>query len=559
METLTTLPTDLADPAPPPDPGLDLGDLLGVRAPGVEQRIGFQRSLRREVLVQQPVVGARVAVHELLRQEARYLASLDHPHILPVHAVREGPSGPQLITPRVHGAPWSERLEQPWLIRERFGAQDVLAWHCRVLLQVCEAVGHAHEQGLLHLDLRPESVWIGDLGEVYLTSWTLGRPADRARVFGREEAELAGSASHFAPEMLMRTAGRPGPRTDVYQLGGLLYRILAGEAPHQGADLDEAMRHVLFSDPDLPEGAPPSLTAVCKRAMSRNPGARFPDARTFAVALQAALAQRGAWELEREADRALDVLTRLLRDPGADRAEVFRTFGAVRLGYQRALAEAPSLAGVSLRQDRATELVVRWCVAANDVASARALLAEMPDPPSHLQDLFQDETPEPRAVVDAYGKVPTWMIPITLAWVATPILAWWLPNLEAALVAGAALSAVATACARVPSLVRGQAPPPILTWSTATFAGAAGIAALGWRMALPPADTVSLMALVGLLGAGSAAFVIHRSLLAPAIAYGAVAVFAWVQPGSWPATMVVAHLLLAASLGMGAGGKFGRR
>jgi hypothetical protein len=151
------------------------------------------------------------------------------------------------------------------------------------------------------------------------------------------------------------------------------------------------------------------------------------------------------------------------------------------------------------------------------------------------------------------------MLPVTLAWVPTPLLAWTTNGVEAALILGCALPAVATAAARLRVFRNAEQPPDILNWATFGFSASAVIATLALSLGLSPGDTASLVALVGMMSTGAAAFVVHPRLLSPALAYGAVVVIQLADPHSWPATLVVATLLLAAALGMGAGGRFEAR
>ena len=385
-----------------PDRRVELGERLGTRPPGIEIVSAVQASLGRRVAVHRPLPNAGEEAAVTLRREAEQMAALDHPNVLPIHEIIEGPTGPMLVVPWVPGQRWETRLSQPHRVRDAFGTDDVLGWHVRVLLQVSQAVQFAHEQGVVHRDLCPDNVWVGDIGAVYVTGWALATRGRRARPATPQQIRALNLGPYLAPEMVMRTVGRVGPQTDVYQLGGLLYRILTGEPPHGGDDVDDTVRQVLFHDPPMPTDAPPSLARVCQRALSRNPSGRYADVASFRAALESALAQRTAWNVARNADLQFDRLTRLLRASPVNEAEVLAAFGALRMGYRRALTEAPDLAGADLRLQRATALVLDHLEHSGNHQAAAALRA---------QDAAADPTPtpaSPRPSSPAPGPSAAW-------------------------------------------------------------------------------------------------------------------------------------------------------
>lgn len=155
-----------------------------------------------------------------------------------------------------------------------------LGWDRRraleLLLELCEHVAGAHDAGVAHLALSPESVRLGTRGAVEVSGW--GRAPDRP---GR-----ALPAAYLAPECAAGRWTQVGPASDVYSLGAMLVRVLTGRTPaaaQPGAPapfaLEERMRRV-----------PAPLRAACRRALSRHPGERFGHARELAAELRAWLA-----------------------------------------------------------------------------------------------------------------------------------------------------------------------------------------------------------------------------------------------------------------------------
>ena len=145
--------------------------------------------------------------------------------------------------------------------------------------QIADALEAAHEQGIIHRDLKPANIMTGGFGEVLVLDWGL------AVVTGPEgtaEAQVGGGTpAYMAPEML-RPPFRVGPCSDIYLLGGILFRILTGTPPHAGKTANEALRAVADNVIRNPEGEraqqlDPSgeLLAIALRAMETQPADRY--------------------------------------------------------------------------------------------------------------------------------------------------------------------------------------------------------------------------------------------------------------------------------------------
>jgi serine/threonine protein kinase len=176
--------------------------------------------------------------------EARILARLEHPGIVPVHDFGELPDGRLFYAmKRVRG----DRLDR-WMASGRD-----LAERLGVFLRVCEAVAFAHAHGVIHRDLKPENVMVGEFGEVLVLDWGIAqlRTADCGL---RTERSIAGTPDYMAPEQARGDAA-VDHRTDVFALGTMLEAI---------AD------------------APP-VRAIARKARSADPGARYQSVRALAA------------------------------------------------------------------------------------------------------------------------------------------------------------------------------------------------------------------------------------------------------------------------------------
>jgi serine/threonine protein kinase len=153
-----------------------------------------------------PVDTAAEAVERLWR-EARVLARLEHPGIVPIHDVGTLPDGrPYYVMKLVEG----RRLD------EYLATRPPLAELCRVFLRICEPVAFAHSHGVIHRDLKPENIMLGAFGEVLVLDWGIAKSPGQAE----RQGLVIGTAPYMAPEQ--RAADPVDVRADVYSLGWIL-------------------------------------------------------------------------------------------------------------------------------------------------------------------------------------------------------------------------------------------------------------------------------------------------------------------------------------------------
>ncbi len=213
--------------------------------------------------------------------EARLTAQLEHPNIVPVHAAGVDQEGTPFFTmKRVTGA-----TLRRWLAgRDTVApANVVLADAIEVLLKVCDALSLAHSRGVVHCDIKPDNVMVGEYGEVYLMDWGI------AQRMG-SPASPAGTPNYMPPEVA--NGGLIDARTDVFALGALLYFVVARRGLYTGANVASLIQFAKraawtdLADLGLARPPPAALAAIVRRAIQPLPDDRYGSVAELAQALR---------------------------------------------------------------------------------------------------------------------------------------------------------------------------------------------------------------------------------------------------------------------------------
>jgi serine/threonine protein kinase len=231
----------------------ELVELLGRGGMGAVYRV-HDRALERDVAMKVLAGAPTDAARARFEREARVLARLEHPGIVPVHDVGT------LLDGRLFYVMKLVRGDRLDVVAARVGG---VAERIRLLIRVADAVAFAHAHGVVHRDLSPANIMVGPFGEVLVVDWglaLLGAPTE-----DREpgDAVAAGTPGFMAPE---QTVGQATTASDVYSLGVLLDWWLA---PARGG----------------PSRPPRPLTSIVARATASEPTARFASADSFAADL----------------------------------------------------------------------------------------------------------------------------------------------------------------------------------------------------------------------------------------------------------------------------------
>ncbi|WP_433262892.1 protein kinase domain-containing protein [Micromonospora vinacea] len=256
-----------------------LGERVATGGMGAVWR-GTDVLLEREVAVKVllPSLVADPEFTARFRAEARMLAALRHPGVVPVHdvgqaALDDGSQVDYLVMEYVDGEPLSARVRA-------VGRLDP-ATTMSVLAQAADALHTAHLAGIVHRDVKPGNLLVKADGTVVLVDFGIARSRDMA---GLTAANMVlGTASYMSPE---QATGQPvSAATDIYALGAVAYFCLAGQPPFHGDNpLAVALRHAQEDPAPLPADTPPAVAAVVARALAKRPVDRFGSAAELAAA-----------------------------------------------------------------------------------------------------------------------------------------------------------------------------------------------------------------------------------------------------------------------------------
>jgi hypothetical protein len=260
----------------PPGARLEVGETLGMGATG-QVFAGVDRDLERPVAIKLLAAPSRPTAEEVagFLAEARITASLEHPNVLPVHELEVTADGRLFFTmKRVDGASLGAALARSTPQRREPPLDDVNTL-ASVFIGVCQALAYAHRRRIVHQDVKPDNIMLGEFGEVLLVDWGSARRLDAPG------GALYGTPLYMSPEQAR--GERADERSDVYCLGATMFHALTARLPAWNDDVDRFLalkRSGGIAPPTADERArvPAALLAIALKALAPDPAARYRDA-----------------------------------------------------------------------------------------------------------------------------------------------------------------------------------------------------------------------------------------------------------------------------------------
>lgn len=270
-----------------------LGSIFAVREPGLNREIAL-KVLRPEY---------RNKLHHIERfiREARTTAQIDHPNIVPVHRIGVFDDiGVYFTMKRIEGETLRRIIQSLAERKPEYLRRYSLRRRLEIFISVCQGIAFAHSKGIIHCDLKPGNIMIGDYGEVFIMDWGLARyrqekdqgvdgrkmalefdgdfpESGNDGISGEKRREISGTPAYMAPEQAAGHSEGLDERLDIYGLGGILYALLTLEAAPYDVKLNtnELLGEVILGRMQRPrrraprQGIPRELEAITMKAMSR--------------------------------------------------------------------------------------------------------------------------------------------------------------------------------------------------------------------------------------------------------------------------------------------------
>ncbi len=203
---------------------------------------------------------------ERFRREAKVIARLDNPHIVPVHDFNEHNGQPYLVLKFIDGQTLQQRMKASPL--SRLEALDIVT-------AVGEALQYAHKQGILHRDIKPSNVLIAKDGFVYLTDFGLAKMTESSSSLTGDA--IVGTPHYLSPEQALNEP--IDERTDIYSFGVMIYEMITGRVPFNADTAFTIIENHIYAPPPPPTSVnpqlPPAIDEVLLKALAKKSNERY--------------------------------------------------------------------------------------------------------------------------------------------------------------------------------------------------------------------------------------------------------------------------------------------
>ncbi|MDH3590963.1 MAG: serine/threonine protein kinase, partial [Planctomycetota bacterium] len=251
-------------------------DELGRGSMGVVYE-AFQEDLKRKVAIK--ILPANIALDakqvRRFRREAESMARLQHEHIIPIYEVGEIDATHYFAMEKVEGQALGDRS---------FRDKDSMREAARLAMQAARGLAHAHDQGVIHRDVKPGNLLVARDGRVVVSDFGLARLTDSVSLTSTDA--IVGTPKYMAPEQILPGRDPLDGRADIYSLGATLYEVVAGRPPFEEPSVQAFIKAILEDRPVSPRKfnrqVPIDLATIILRCLEKNPNDRYERAADLA-------------------------------------------------------------------------------------------------------------------------------------------------------------------------------------------------------------------------------------------------------------------------------------
>ena len=222
---------------------------------------------------------------EFFQQEAKIIASLEHPYIVPVYDFGWQGSQPYIVMRYMVGGSLADMMKAKRL---------KLAEFSKIIQRLCEALDAAHARNIIHRDIKPGNILFDIEKEAFLADFGIAKIKSDA---SEDEEWIVGTPSYMSPEQCL--SQKVDKRSDIYSMGVLLFKILTGQAPFHGRSNEDLMdKHVNQPIPnilDLQPDLPAAWQEILNKAMAKSPADRYVSAGELAKDVQGLVSGKWYW------------------------------------------------------------------------------------------------------------------------------------------------------------------------------------------------------------------------------------------------------------------------